>query len=255
VLIACLIVAIPVGWYVFICLAWLRRSLLYPAPPSSWGAMLGLVAREVVAQLKIVAWTLTRRSSTLTPLTDGVPVVLLHGLMADGNSMWHLRRSLHEVGRPTLAPHLGGMLRPLTSYAARLTKVLEQSASVDIVCHSLGGIVLRVCLAAHPELAARVRRVITIASPHEGTLAALLVPIPEAKSVLPGGDYLRALPSLRTLLPQAQITTIASRHDFVVYPHETSRVDGGDAHEFDLIGHAELLIDPRVTGIVVEALR
>lgn len=251
--------ALPVVLTLGILLAWLRRLLFFArfggASPPRRVSLLASVAREVWAQLRIVGWSLARRGRRLTAPGGEPAVVLIHGLMANGTSMWALQRALHAAGRNTSAPHLGGALRPITAYAERLATFLERSSGpVDVVCHSLGGIILRSCLEKHPALRARVRRVVTVASPHHGSGAARWLPIPEARALVPGGAFITALPSLRALLPQAAITTIASHHDCVVYPHTTSRVDGATTHELDDLMHAELVVDERAVGLAVDAL-
>lgn len=252
--------SLPVTLAIGIVLAWARRALHFtrralPAPPRHLPFVSSL-ARELWAQLVIVGWTIARRGRALAPPVGGGPtVVLVHGLMADGPSMWGLRRALHAAGRPTVAPSMGGALRPIASYAERLERVLSsQDGPVDVVCHSLGGIVLRTCLEKHPRLRERVRRVVTIASPHHGSGAARWLPIPEARALVPGGAFITALPSLRALLPTARITTIASRHDCVVYPHDTSRVEGARTHELDDLMHAELVVDDGAVRLAVDAI-
>lgn len=228
-----------------------------------------LVLREAMAQARIVGWFLLRRGSgdvVGAVAGDGtddhvVPVVLAHGLAADGTSMWLLRRALAAQGRPTYAPHLGPMLRPLERYAEALERAIDRALAdhppaegFDVVAHSMGGIALRQCLRVRPDLAGRVRRVVTIASPHAGTRAATHLPLVEARVLFPGAPWLLELPSLRQLLPLAAITTIASRHDAVVYPHETCHVEGARQHELDGVGHGELLLHPRVVDLVQSSL-
>ena len=234
-------------------------------PALDLGQWASLVVREASAQARIVAWFLSRRGAgavvgagSKDPSDDHVvPVVLAHGLAADGTSMWLLRRALAHRGRPTYAPHLGRMLRPLEKYAEALERAIDRALAehpraegFDVVAHSMGGIALRQCLRVRPDLALRVRRVVTIASPHSGTQAATHLPFVEARVLFPGAAWLLALPSLRRLLPLAAITTIASRHDAVVYPHQTCCVDGAVHHELDHLGHAELLVHPRVVDLV-----
>lgn len=251
--------ALPALLTVGVLLAWLRRILFFwrhggESPPRHLPFLVAL-GREVWAQLLIVGWSLAGRGRRLPSPGGGPSVVLIHGLMANGTSMWALQRALHQAGRPTAAPHLGGALRPITAYAERLAAILDQcSGPLDVVCHSLGGIILRACLEKHPRLRARVRRVVTIASPHQGSGAARWLPIPEARALVPGGAFITALPSLRALLPDAHITTIASRHDCVVYPHTTSRVEGAVTHELDDRMHAELIVDPQVVRVIVDAI-
>ena len=234
-------------------------------PVVSWTA---LIAREALAQARIVAWHITRRGDDdlVGPSADlgderVIPVVLAHGLAADGTSMSQLRQALIEQGRTTYAPHLGPMFRPLERYGQALAQAIDRALAahphahdIDVVAHSMGGIALRACLRARPDLALRVRRVVTIASPHAGTRAATHLPTTEARVLYPGAPWLLALPSLRALLPSSPITTVCSRHDAVVYPHETCRVEGANHHVLDQVGHAELLVHRSVVELVQAAL-
>lgn len=246
-----------------------RAMYLGPARPRlttrEWAS---LVVREALAQVRIICWFLLRRGAGDMGSVPGdpsdddvVPVVLTHGFMADGTCMWAIRQSLLARGRPTYAPHLGRMMRPVEAYAPLLIETIERALhehpdaeGVDVVAHSMGGIALRQALRVRPDLALRVRRVVTIASPHAGTLPAQHLPLVEARSLFPGAAWLLDLPSLRRLLPLAAITTIASRHDAVVYPHSSCVVEGATHHDLDHIGHAELLLHPKVLDLVVTAL-
>lgn len=256
------VVALLLTLAVGIAYAWRGRWALREGLPSSeLRALLLLVLREARAQMRIIAWTVLRRGSGEIPGRIGTPVILIHGLAADGTSMWALRRSLDALGRPTWSPHLGTMFRNIEAYAERLAPVMQEAIDkhpegdgVDVVCHSMGGIVLRACLASRPDIAKRVRHIVSIASPHEGTVIATGIPTAEARQLFRGAPWLLALPTLPQLCPQAHITCIASRHDAVVYPFDTSRVAGASWHELDHVGHAELLVAPAVIDLVVKAV-
>jgi pimeloyl-ACP methyl ester carboxylesterase len=250
-----------------IALLYVRRGIWSARARSGAFGRLGLVGvvlREAAAQLRIVGWAALRRGAGHLEAREawrGRPVVLIHGIAADGTSMWALRRALDAAGRPTWSPHLGRMFRSIEAYAERLTPALRAALAahpdadgIDIVCHSMGGIILRACLAAHPDIAVRVKNVVSIASPHEGTVIATGVPITEARQLHRGAPWLLALPTLSALVPGARITTIASRDDAVVYPCDTSRVAGARWHELDHLGHAELLVAPAVLDLVVSAV-
>lgn len=251
--------------------SYMARALYLGAarPTLNLGEWISLVVREAIAQARIVGWHLSRRGAGPImgaipgdPSDDHiVPVVLAHGMFADGTSMWMLRKGLADCGRPTYAPHLGRILRSVERYAEALEQAIDRALvehpraeGFDVVAHSLGGIALRHCLSQRPDLARRVRRVVTIASPHSGTRAATHLPVAEARMLFPGAAWLLLLPSLRALLPQAAITTISSRHDAIVYPYETCCVEGATHHQLDHVGHAELLLHPRVVDLVQSSL-
>ncbi len=250
-----LFVALFVALVVGVVGAYARRAFLVP---SAAAASAGLILREAWAQLVILAWTLVRRGHR-TGAGEGLPVVFVHGLAADGTSMWGYRRAVATLGRPTSAPSLGGMFLPIEKHALRLVGALERALcahpdGVDVVCHSMGGVVLRAALGMRPDLGERIRHVVTVASPHTGTAAARHIPLPEARQLFIGAPFISGLPTLRQLLPHARLTTISSAHDAVVYPQETCRVEGAAEHALSGFGHAELLVHPRVVDLVVASL-
>jgi pimeloyl-ACP methyl ester carboxylesterase len=85
---------------------------------------------------------------------------------------------------------------------------VDRDAKVQLICHSMGGLVARWYI-AYEGGAADIRRLITIGTPHRGALAALdqLVNGPtlgrRVKLRLPSlADFVRSLPSVHQLLPQ-----------------------------------------------------
>ena len=238
------------------------RSLYQGLETLPHSALVPLLARETVANWRIFLWTLLRQRGG-EPLRSGRTVVLVHGLAADGCSMRALGEALDRAGRATASPHLGRMFRPIERYADHLERAIDHALArqahsgvegIDVVAHSLGGIVLRACLARRPDLAAQVKNVVSIAAPHAGSGIARNLPLPEARQLFIGAPYLATLPTLRTLAPHARITSIASKHDAIVYPMETSRVEGADTHELAHVGHAELLVHAGVADLVVAAV-
>jgi len=112
------------------------------------------------------------------------PVILLHGLGASSHVLGPLARYLErELGRPIIRLRLGGRL-PLhlgdvRGTAKRVQQEIERLARtpgfayVDVVGHSLGGLVATYCLKAL-DRGRLVRKVITLGTPHRGTPIALL---------------------------------------------------------------------------------
>lgn len=107
---------------------------------------------------------------------------------------------------------------------------------MDLVAHSLGGLVVRECLARNPALAARVKGVVTLATPHQGTLAAnFCLPVPEAKALRRSGPDVARPPALRDCAGDARVLTLIGDDDLLVYPQESSQQTGA-AHQV-LAGH------------------
>lgn len=255
------LLAPAIVWLATLCvvtLTYVRRALFFwrfpPPEPVGARALARILLLETTSAARVLAWSLVRRGESMNR-TDGDTVALIHGLSADGTSMYAFRKRLHARGRRTMAPHLGRIMRPIDRYAERLAAELSLiDRPFDVIAHSMGGVVLRAALVIAPALRARIRRVVCVASPHDGTGSARFLPLPEARQLVPGSPWLKALPSLRELLPHTEITTVSSVADAVVYPSKTTHVDGATAHDLEGLGHAETLVHPRVLDLVMQAL-
>jgi pimeloyl-ACP methyl ester carboxylesterase len=120
----------------------------------------------------------------------------------------------------------------------------------DVVCHSMGGVLLRRLLVDHPDLAPHVRTVVTLGSPHAGTAAIrILPPIAELADLRPGSAWIAALPDA----PSGWIT-VAGEDDAVVYPQHTAHLPQSRRVDLAGIGHLGLLVRQDVHAAVLAAL-
>jgi pimeloyl-ACP methyl ester carboxylesterase len=112
------------------------------------------------------------------------PVILLHGLGASSLVLAPLAHYLErELKRPIirlrlgrrLPLHLGDVRRTAKHVQEEIERLAQTTgfAYVDLVGHSLGGLVATYCLKALDH-GRRVRKVITLGTPHRGTPIALL---------------------------------------------------------------------------------
>jgi pimeloyl-ACP methyl ester carboxylesterase len=237
-----------------------RRGLPLPERPSR-GAI-GYIVRESWFIFHIIAWWfLAWRRDGWWPGHRARAVVCIHGFSQNGTNFLGIRRRLSAAGHPTMAITLGRMFQPLTAFVPTvhdgLRAALRRSPDgVDVVAHSMGGIVLRMALLEAPELRGHIHRVITLGTPHRGT-GAVEGPFglgPEARALLLDHVDLLALPDLRSLLPHAAITTVAGAQDHVVYPEETAHIDGAERLTFRDVGHAGLLVAPECLDAIITRL-
>jgi triacylglycerol lipase len=222
--------------------------------------------RELGAMVRLGAWHLRARfaDGPRRPRGEitGRPVLLVHGFTQNGTNWWGLRRRLERAGRPTVAVSLGRPFRTVAAHSAALVARLRALAGeapdgVDVVAHSMGGIVLRHVLAEHPDLAPVVRRVVTLGSPHGGTAGARLAPPSwrvDFAQLAWGSPYLRALPALARVAPHAEITTVAATADLIVYPIATCHERGARRVDLPGLGHAGLLTRAEAHAAVLQAL-
>jgi pimeloyl-ACP methyl ester carboxylesterase len=187
------------------------------------------------------------------------PVVLLHGFGMNRTQWFFLARrlrakghgpiygmnyfSLHSVARS--AKHLGRFVEHVMR--------CEQADAVDIVAHSLGGIVARYYV-ERLSGSRKIGRLITIGTPHKGTrIGHAGFAIPSARDLLTGSPLLTDLGPVRA---GADYTSIWSRADAVVQPPESASIaPAGTDQVFDDLGHLSLVVSPRVIDVIDARLR
>ncbi|MFF8804256.1 esterase/lipase family protein [Streptomyces omiyaensis] len=194
----------------------------------------------------------------------GRPVVLLHGF-ADNHSVFLLlRRALARHGRAHVealdySPLTWDLRTAAEALGRRIERIADRTgrAEVDLVGHSLGGLVARYYV---QRLGgdARVRTLVTLGTPHAGTTVARLADAhPLVRQMRPGSEVLRELaapaPGCRT-----RFVSFWSDLDQIMVPVETARLDHPDLLVHDVrvsgIGHLALPVHPTVTAGILEAL-
>jgi pimeloyl-ACP methyl ester carboxylesterase len=238
--------------------AWLAAHLaVYPA---------GLVH----AQLRVPA---VHRTDPLPPVhrslvvTDveaaGTPILLLHGIMDNRSVFTVFRRSLRRRGFGVVhAVNYSVFTEDIRTAAHRLHQQVDQvrelagAERIHIVGHSLGGMIARYYVQRMGGSAA-VDTLVTLGSPHGGTLAAHLLPTPLARQLRPGSDVIAELeqpaPGCDT-----RFLVVWSRMDQMVLPQRNGRLRHPDLEIEELeirdVGHLALPIDPRTVHWVATAL-
>lgn len=186
------------------------------------------------------------------------PVILLHGLAMNRTNWFWLGRRLASRGigplyattyfSPQAVRHSALHLRAYVEHVL----AIENAKRVDIVAHSLGGVVARYYI---ERLGGdrRVTRLITIASPHRGTLLARIGLVPSAREISAGSIFLADLGGFH---PHVAYTSIWSHADALIDPPDSARIaPEGEDRVFDDLGHLSLLLSPRVLDAVAERLR
>ncbi|KUH38003.1 esterase/lipase family protein [Streptomyces changanensis] len=199
-----------------------------------------------------------------TPCGPRPPVLLLHGLSDNRSAFVVLRRALVRDGtRRVVAVNHSPLTRDLRAAARRLDRHVEEVCErtgrdqVDLVGHSLGGLVARYYV---QRLGGdrRVRTVVTLGTPHSGTAAVPLAGVhPLVRQMRPGSAVLRELaapaPGCRT-----RFVSFWSDLDLWMSPAETARLDHPDLDTTNVrvtgVGHLALPVHPAVAARVVAEL-
>lgn len=231
-----------------------------------WAATLRLLfaeARAVLASsyVNIPFEQLVAPAERVPAPSERVPGVLVHGYFGNRGYFAHLLRWLEAQGvTPVFAPNFPGTFATIERFADELASVVERITAatgqprVILVCHSMGGLAARLYVAAHG--ADRVAKLITIASPHAGTVLAAFAPGANAVQMRRASGFLQRLQrdeAMRSAGPET--TSIYSLHDNLVSPQATSRLGWARNIALPALGHITILMSPQLFGVLLEELR
>lgn len=194
------------------------------------------------------------------------PVLLVHGILGQEVFYWHFMRrrlrdagfEVHEITLPNLA--LGDLRAAATVFQERLDAWWDgrDEGEVDVVAHSAGGLVLRwylKFLADDP----RIRRVVTLGTPHGGTRVTSLLPeVGMMGQVRPGSAFMQALNDDDPAPGPTRYTAFWTPFDGVVLPAESARLPLQANVENVLypgITHWGYLFGPRMARVLADELR
>ena len=127
------------------------------------------------------------------------PIVLIHGMVDNRTIFAMLRRGLRRRGFSCIrtfsyGPHTSDVRAAATSLGSFVEALCEQTGAdkVHIVGHSLGGLIARYYVQVGGG-SDRVESVVTLGTPHQGTVAAWLVPHHMVRQLLPDSDIIAEL--------------------------------------------------------------
>jgi pimeloyl-ACP methyl ester carboxylesterase len=197
------------------------------------------------------------------PLAARIPVLLVHGLVDNRSVFTVLRRSLRRRGFAQVcswnySPFLGDVAAGAADLGEHIERICAQTGhdTVHVIGHSLGGLIARY----HVQRQGGDRRVaslVTLGTPHQGSLWAHLLPTPLVRQLRPGSPLLRELaepaPGCRT-----PITAIYSNLDEMVVPTSSGRCEHPDLDTRNVlvkgIGHMSLPMNRGVADEVAATL-
>jgi pimeloyl-ACP methyl ester carboxylesterase len=219
--------------------------------------------RHLVEALREIAWAAL--TQPLVPLFylvgrrlargHGTPIVVVHGYTQNRVDFLRIARGLARAG---LGPVYGfnyPWFASVHANARRLARFCDAvrretgKDRVDLVAHSLGGLVAMEYL--HDAGPGRVRRLVTIASPHAGIAWRGPIVGRGAAQMRRGSTFFVERASRAVPVP---CLSIYSSHDNVVHPPATSMLGqrGARDHAVEHVGHLSILFDPEVVRAVVD---
>lgn len=201
---------------------------------------------------------IARKIGTDAPLDANRPVILLHGWFHNRTGCRLLARRLRAAGRlhvyaldlPTATSSVQRMSEILDEKIARVCE-LTGSKHVDIVAHSLGGLVAHWWM-QHGGGGKRLKNLVTLGAPHKGTALAAFLPMGTARAIDIGSEVVRALDVPPP--PGVCVTAIWSDMDYLILPPREKPATLGMVRVRH-VGHLSLLYSKSVFVEVERALR
>lgn len=185
------------------------------------------------------------------PLAGRVPVLLVHGLVDNRSIFAVMRRSLRRRGFASVcswnySPLLRDVAKAADDLGAHIERICARTGhdKVHVVGHSLGGLIARY----HVQRQGGDRRVdtlVTLGTPHGGSVLAHALPTPLVRQLRPGSTVLQELaePVDRC---DTRITAVYSDLDQLVLPTSAGRCDHPDLDARNVlvrgVGHMSLPI-------------
>ncbi len=239
---------------------------LYPLVPHAWRALRGdrMPVRSAIAEWGAAMMVSALRPAGFLPLPGARargprPVIVIHGYAMNRANFVPLAARLARAGLGPIVGFEYWTLGRIAAAARQLGWFVDQvrdatgANEVDIIGHSMGGVVARYHVAFGGGDGV-VRTLVTLGSPHAGTdVSAIGIGHPTRELVL-GSKLVKRLaaapPPERT-----RLVTIFSRADALVPGAHQPAIAGADRVVFDDLGHVALLASKRVADEIVMRLK
>ena len=245
-------------WFV---LSWIWRT---PRPPGARLDFAGSV-RLFIGEVSAVAisWPLMALHRLLLrdplPASVQLPVILVHGVLVNDGVWFSMRRYLaRQAVAAVYTINYGPPYGDIEHFAEQLGAKIESvcattgAARVFLVCHSMGGLVARAYLRQRGP--GRIEQIITIGTPHHGSVFARGIIGRCLAQMRPGNAWLAELNRDETKPPPVPMVSIWSRHDSLVAPQASSELACAENVAVVGVGHNALLGDRGVGDIVARTI-
>jgi triacylglycerol lipase len=233
------------------------------SPPASLWRYAKAWVRESIAAHAVFSWRQPLRHQAEPDALEGVStdaraVLLVHGFFCN-RALWNpWMRKLRAAGVPYLAVDLEPVYGSIDEYVPIIDTAIARATAATgrapvIVGHSMGGIATRAWWRAQGAAAdARVAHVITIGSPHRGTITAWFAAGLNARQMRLGSPWLAQLAADEPAGRHARFTCFWSHCDNIAMPSTTGTLPGADNRHVTGRPHVALAYEDAVFD---EALR
>jgi pimeloyl-ACP methyl ester carboxylesterase len=195
------------------------------------------------------------------------PILLVHGIVHNPSAFFKLRRRMDEAAWQNVftvnyVTRHGSLYKMVEQLSKRVDQILEQTKSkqIDIIAHSLGGIIARLYLTGIGK--GKVKNLVTLGTPHQGTQLSWFLqgvyPGTLSHDLMSGSYFLKDLAE-RKIPSSSKLTSFYTPHDILVWPKGNCLAVGFPKKsitnvEIPDVGHMGLLYLDRVIKQVMQTL-
>jgi triacylglycerol lipase len=220
---------------------------------------------ELTASLSAFLWRMPFKPNTLLIQPAGTAkataVLLIHGYGCN-RAMWlKFSRGLASNGYSSnainLEPALGSIDQYVSIVESGVTALMNRTGAtqVAIVAHSMGGLATRAFMkTSSPAKNERIKKVITLGTPHQGTVHALLGQGQNTQQMRPNSPWRKSLAAAERPEDLSKFTCIFTHQDNIVAPQANQTVPGAKEIQLSGIGHVALAYSPAVMQLVIDEL-
>ncbi len=189
------------------------------------------------------------------PTRPDVPVLFIHGVLHNTATFAWIKQKMALSGwRNFRAVNLSTTQHSIAQMAEQTLETMDRmrtqfgAPQVDIVSHSLGGILARYVLQLMNQDGV-VRRLITLGTPHQGTELSRYSLFTHLRELAPGSRTIEDLKNAPALV-KTQAISISGNLDMLLWPRNTGHWSGVRNIHLKGVGHAGLLFSKRVLQII-----
>lgn len=223
-------------------------SVLVKVNPNVWQEL-------IYVSLMSYSLFLPRREQVTARPADGFPpLVMVHGLGANRGTMTALRAFLRLQGHRRMYS-FGYEDGTIEGHGKRLSKYVKEvldvtgTDQVDMVAHSLGGVISRYAI-QRGGLEKKVRTLVTMATPHQGTYSAQYANTTLTIALRPDGQLIRDLNADDLTALATQFVFIYSDRDMYIIPKENMTHPDATNVFIPGVSHTQHLLAPKVFRVV-----
>jgi pimeloyl-ACP methyl ester carboxylesterase len=226
-------------------------------PRATWSALLRACLREASTAPAVFLWRQPFRTQAIPdflPSSEKRGVVFIHGFFCN-RAFWapwmaQLQSQNHAFAAVTLEPAFGSIDDYAAMVEAAVVKVTQATGQAPIlICHSMGGLAARAWLRSNAANDDRIKRVITIGTPHFGTALSTekaLLPFINTQQMQRLGAWTAQLAKDEPASRYAKFTCWYSNCDNIVVPTSTAMLPGADNRLVTAQGHVSMAFEAQL---------